>query len=142
MRLKVARLRESARLPTKVYDTDAGWDLYACIQCPVVYRPSDRMVAVPTGIALEIPEGYLGLVVARSSAGLAGVSFNVGVIDSDYRGEVMAIFHTTCPVTVCPGDRIAQLLIIRNENVRVEEVEREDLSPSVRGANGFGSTGK
>jgi dUTP pyrophosphatase len=137
----VRRLRADAVLPTRAYDGDAGLDLHACDA--VRLEPGERAV-VPTGIAVEIPEGYAGLVQPRS--GLAarhgiGVVNSPGLIDPGYRGEVLVVVLNTDAreaFTVEPGMRIAQLVVVPVATVQLVEVE--ELATSERGARGLGSS--
>jgi dUTP pyrophosphatase len=142
MRLRIARLDERARLPTRAHDGDAGLDLYALE--PVVLAPGER-ASVPTGIAVEIPPGHAGLVLPRSGlAARHGISVvnAPGLIDSGYRGEVRVLLLNTDrarPFELSTGDRIAQLVLMRVELPTPTEVDA--LSDSARGAGGFGSSG-
>ena len=142
--IRVKKLREKANLPTYGSQWAAGADLYACLEAPVTIEPH-QTVMVPTGLALEVPVGCAGLIYARSSMGakrgLAPAN-KVGVIDSDYRGEVMVALHNhgTVAQTVEPGERVAQLLITPVLTPAYEEAS--ELSDTVRGVGGFGSTGK
>ena len=142
--IRVKKLRENAQLHSYGSQWAAGSDLYACLEGAVTIEPH-KTVFVPTGIALEVPVGCAGLIYARSSMGakrgLAPAN-KVGVIDSDYRGEVMVALHNhgTEAQVVNPGERIAQLLITPVLTPAYEEAE--DLSDTVRGVGGFGSTGK
>jgi dUTP pyrophosphatase len=137
----VKRLREDAELPAQAYPGDAGLDLVACEG--VVLEPGQRAV-VPTGIAIEIPEGYAGFVQPRS--GLAsrhgiGVVNSPGLIDSGYRGEIKVVLLNTDPTerfAVEPGMRIAQLVVAPVASVRL--VELDELAASHRGERGFGSS--
>lgn len=143
MELKVQLLSDSATLPTRAHDGDAGLDLHASEKAHI--GPGERW-QVATGIALEIPEGHAGLVLPRS--GLArrhGISLvnAPGLIDAGYRGEVKVLLLNNDPAEVfriAPGDRIAQLLII--PFVAAEPVRAEALSETARGEAGFGSTGR
>ena len=144
MKIPVKKLKNNAILPTYGSSGAAGADLYACLDAPVEIAPG-RTVFVPTGIAMEIPEGYAGLAYARS--GLAckqdlAPANKVGVIDSDYRGEFMIALHNHGSEnrTVSHGDRIAQLVITPVYTPGFLEVE--ELSDTRRGTGGFGSTGK
>lgn len=143
MMINVKRLREDARLPVRAHRTDAGADLFSVEE--VKLWPGGRAV-VATGIAIEIPEGYVGLVHPRS--GLAAkheitVTNAPGTIDSDYRGEVMVLLSRLGtygrPVTLEKGSRIAQLVIQKVELPGFVDVD--GLVDTVRGAAGFGSTG-
>lgn len=139
----VKKLSPEAKLPTYGSAEAAGADLYACLEAPVIIAPGSSE-KIPTGIALEVPKGCAGLIYARSGLackrGLAPAN-KVGVIDSDYRGEILVVLynHGTEPQRVEPGERIAQLLITPVLTPVYEEVK--ELSSSDRGAGGFGSTG-
>ena len=143
-KISVKLLRPGARIPTYGTEASAGADLYACMQDKVEVGPGES-VMIPTGIAMEIPKGYAGLVFARSSMGakrgLAPAN-KVGVIDSDYRGEIRVVLHNHSgePQSVEPGERVAQLLIVPVFTPGFQEAEK--LSDTSRGAGGFGSTGK
>jgi len=143
-KIAVKKLRPNAVLPTYGSVWAAGADLYACLTEPAVIEPG-QTVFIPTGLAMEIPVGYAGLIYARSSLGakrgLAPAN-KVGVIDSDYRGEFMVALHNHGQVaqTVAHGERIAQLLV--TPVVTPGFAEAEELSDTVRGSGGFGSTGK
>ena len=139
----VKRLSPDAKLPSYGTQDAAGADLYACLKEPVTVAPGDT-VWIPTGIALEVPKACAGLIYARSGLackrGLAPAN-KVGVVDSDYRGEVVVVLHNHSdqPQTIQPGERIAQLVITPVLTPAYEEVT--ELSSSERGAGGFGSTG-
>jgi dUTP pyrophosphatase len=139
---RVQRLDERAKLPTRAYPGDAGLDLYALDGARLV--PGERK-SVRTGIAVEIPDGQAGLVLPRSGLaakhGIALVNAP-GLIDSGYRGEVRVLLLNTDPdssFAIEPGDRIAQLLLVRVELPDVIEVG--ELALSTRGEGGFGSSG-
>lgn len=140
--LRVRRLDPAARLPTRAYDGDAGLDLYA-LQ-PAELAPGER-VSVRTGIAVEIPPGWAGLVLARSGLaarhGIALVNAP-GLIDAGYRGEIRVLLLNTdrvAPFSLARGERVAQLVLVRVETPDVTEVDA--LSTSERGGGGFGSSG-
>lgn len=139
----VKRLSPMAKLPTYGTQEAAGADLYACLNEAVTIEPG-ASAWISTGLALEIPKGCAGLIYARSGSackrGLAPAN-KVGVIDSDYRGEVVVVLHNhgSQPQTVEPGERIAQLVITPVLTPSYEEVK--ELSSSDRGTGGFGSTG-
>ena len=141
--IRVKILKEGAKLPTYGTVEAAGADLYACVQEPAVIAPG-ASVFIPTGIALEVPKGCAGLIYARSGLatkrGLAPAN-KVGVIDSDYRGELMVSLHNhgTAAQTVEPRERVAQLVVAPYITADFEEAD--ELSDTVRGAGGFGSTG-
>lgn len=143
-KIRVKILRQGALLPTYGTAEAAGADLYACLSEPLTIQPG-QTAFIPTGIALEVPRGCAGLVYARSGLackrGLAPAN-KVGVIDSDYRGEVMVALHNHGAEiqTVSGGDRIAQLLI--TPVLQPGFVEAEELDDTQRGQGGFGSTGK
>lgn len=139
----VKKLRPNAKLPTYGSEFAAGADLYACLEEPVTIQPQET-VKIPTGIAMEIPMGYVGLVYGRS--GLAckrnlAPANKVGVVDCDYRGELLVFLHNhgTVPQTVEPGERVAQMVL--TPYLTAEFFETEELSETVRGTGGFGSTG-
>jgi dUTP pyrophosphatase len=140
--LRVRRLDPRATLPTRAYPGDAGLDLYALDA--VVLEPGERQ-SVPTGIAVEIPDGQAGLVLPRSGlAARFGVALvnAPGLIDAGYRGEVRILLLNTdrhTSVMLSPGDRIAQLVLVRVQTPDVVEVQELELSE--RGAGGFGSSG-
>lgn len=142
-KIAVKKLNEKAVLPTYGSVYAAGADLYACEESPVTIQPSETKL-IHTGLAMEIPEGYAGLIYARSGLaskrGLAPAN-KVGVVDADYRGEVMVALHnhSNIPQTVDVGERIAQLVVA--PFLKVEYEETDELSQTVRGAGGFGSTG-
>ncbi len=144
MEIKVKKLKENAFLPTYGSPAAAGADLYA--PAGEAYSiASGETVFVKTGISVEIPEGYAGFVYARSSLGskrgLAPAN-KVGVIDSDYRGEIMVALlnHSGERQTVKGGERVAQLVIA--PVLHADFVPADELSDTARGAGGFGSTGK
>lgn len=141
--IKVKKLNSRAILPTYGSEHAAGADLYACMDAPVTIGPHST-VMIRTGLAMEIPEGYAGLIYPRSGMAckrhLAPAN-KVGVIDPDYRGEFMIAMHNHSdePQTVEPGERIAQLVITPFITAAFEEAD--ELSGTVRGTGGFGSTG-
>ena len=142
--IRVKCLRPNAKLPTYGSLDAAGADLYACIDEDIQIEPG-KSVFVPTGLAMEIPKGYAGLIYARS--GLAckrdlAPANKVGVIDSDYRGEFIVVLHNHGQQiqTVSNGERIAQLVITPVITPGFEQVE--ELNDTQRAAGGFGSTGK
>ena len=142
--IAVKKLRPNACLPTYGTEFSAGADLYACLEDPVTVEPG-QTVAIPTGIAMEVPVGCAGLVYARSGLGVKrglAPANKVGVIDSDYRGEIMVMLHNhgSVPQTLQPGERVAQILITPVLTPAYEEVDA--LTDTKRGAGGFGSTGK
>lgn len=142
--IHIKKLNSKAILPTYGSQNAAGADLYACLDAPATIAPGETFW-VPTGVAMEIPQGYAGLIYARSSMGtkrgLAPAN-KVGVIDSDYRGEIRVVLfnHSNQQQTIEPGERIAQIVITPVLTPVYEEVE--ELSDTVRGVGGFGSTGK
>lgn len=144
MKVKIKKLDENAIIPTYGTEFSAGADLYSLLDMPIEIKPHETQF-VRTGISAEIPEGYCGLVFARSSMGakrgLAPAN-KVGVIDADYRGEIMVTLHNHGQRSqiVYPGERIAQLAIV--PFLKAEFEEADELSDTVRGAGGFGSTGK
>lgn len=144
MKIRIKILNGKATVPTYGTEYSAGADLYNLKDTPVTVEPH-KTVLVKTGIATEIPEGYCGLIFARSGLatkrGLAPAN-KVGVIDADYRGEIMVSLHNHSDetVTVEGGERIAQLAIV--PFLKAEFETADELSETVRGEGGFGSTGK
>ena len=143
MKLRFARLKDDAKLPTRAHEGDAGLDLYAAE--PAHLGPGERW-SVPTGVAVEIPDGHAGLVLPRSGLarehGIALVN-SPGLIDAGYRGEIRVLLLNTDPAQVFrvePGDRIAQLVVV--EVTSPEPIEAEELAESSRGDGGFGSSGR
>ncbi len=143
MKVKFKKLSENAICPTYATEFSAGADLYALSDCDIKIKPRET-VLVRTGISLEIPDGYVGLIYARSGLatkkGLAPAN-KVGVIDSDYRGEIMvALFNQSEEERIISlGERIAQIVIA--PFLKADYEEAEELSDTVRGEGGFGSTG-
>ena len=144
MEIRIKKLTQTAQIPMRGSEYAAGYDLYADIQENVCVAPHTS-VKIPTGLALEIPEGYFGAVYARS--GLAckeslRPANCVGVIDADYRGPVMVVLHNDSEQAreITPGERVAQLVIMPFLPVVFKEMD--DLSQTTRGEGGFGSTGK
>jgi len=142
--VNIKKLNDNAKIPTRGSEYAAGYDLYACINEPVVIYPHET-VKIGTGIAIEIPDGYFGAIFARS--GLAtkkGLrpSNCVGVCDSDYRGEYIVALHNDANelMVVEPNERIAQLVVMPYLPVKFTEVD--ELSDTERGSGGFGSTGR
>lgn len=142
---KVRRLRESAKLPFRATEGSAGMDLYACIDSPVTLGACEKAV-IPTGIAIELPSAELAaFVFARSGLAIKhgiGLLNGVGVIDSDYRGEICVgvVNQLAEPYTIAPDERIAQLVIMPVS--LITPVEAQSLDDTARGEGGFGSTGK
>lgn len=141
--LKIKKMRENAILPQRATPGSAGLDLCACIDAPLLL-PARGHAVVPTGIAIELPEGTAGFVFARSGLGIKhGIALanGVGVIDSDYRGEICVGLCNVSdkPYTVEPFERVAQMVIAPVIVPTVTEVS--ELSDTERGEGGFGSTG-
>lgn len=142
--IRVKKLSPKAILPTYGSAEAAGADIYACLEADVTIAPGET-VFIPTGLSLEVPKGCAGLIYARSSMGakrgLAPAN-KVGVIDSDYRGEIRVVLlnHGKQPQTITHGERIAQMLITPVLTPAYEEVA--ELTDTGRGIGGFGSTGK
>ena len=142
MKVNIKKLDDKAKLPTYGSEYAAGADLYACLSEDMAIAPGETKM-VHTGIAMELPMGYVGLVYARSGLaskrGLAPAN-KVGVIDCDYRGELMVALHNHGDVVqvITDGERIAQLVIA--PYITAEFTQADELSDSVRGVGGFGST--
>lgn len=141
--VKIKKLNSKAMLPTYGSEYSAGADLYACMEEAVTIQPGET-VLIKTGLAMAIPEGYAGLIYARSGLatkkGLAPAN-KVGVVDADYRGEVMVPLHnhSRVAVEVEHGERIAQMVI--TPFLTAEYMLAEELDETERGEGGFGSTG-
>lgn len=141
--VNIKKLNKNAVIPTYGSEFSAGADLYCCSDSPVVIEEY-KSVLIHTGISMEIPTGYVGLIYARSGLatknGLAPAN-KVGVIDSDYRGEIMVCLynHSNKSQIISNGERIAQIVITPYEKVMFKEVE--ELTDTRRGEGGFGSTG-
>lgn len=144
MKVSVKKLNDRAVVPTYGSPFSAGGDLYSAEESEVVIGPG-KTAMIGTGLAMEIPEGYVGLVYARSGLatkrGLAPAN-KVGVIDSDYRGEIkVALYNQSdAPQAVAAGERIAQIVIA--PFLHAEYEVKETLSDTERGEGGFGSTGR
>lgn len=141
--VNVVRLNDSAKIPTYAHIGDAGADLYASEDC-IVYSNNSPCI-VPTGIAIEIPEGYVGYINPRSGMAMKGITvLNApGTIDSGYRGELKVILFNHSggyPYHIKAGDKIAQMVFHKYEEVFFEPVD--ELALGSRGTNGFGSSGK
>ena len=144
MEIKIKRLNKRAKIPTFGTEFSAGADLY-CAEEHEISVCSGQKCSIGTGISMEIPEGYVGLVFARS--GLAcknGLRLcnSVGVIDADYRGEIKVVLHNDSEYVreIKPGERVAQMIIMPYPKVSFIEVE--ELSDTVRGESGFVGTGR
>lgn len=145
LKLKIKKLREDATLPYRATEGSAGMDLYACIDEEMTIAPGEILL-IPTGIAIEIPTpDYVAYIFARSGLAIKhGVTLanSVGVVDSDYRGEVCVGLCNVGnkPYTIAPKERIAQMVI--SPVSLMPTVEVQELSDTERGKGGFGSTGK
>lgn len=141
MKLKVKRIHPEAKLPTKAYETDTGWDLYA--NEDVTLRPGVTIL-VSTGVAFEFPEGWWGKIFDRSSMAKKRTITSGGVLDNSYRGEavVMITYNDQSEnygdFIIKKGDKIAQMALLPVPKVELEEVE--ELSQTDRGSKGFGSS--
>lgn len=141
--IKIKKLSENAVIPTYGSEFSAGADLYALVDGTLTIKPHET-VLVHTGLSMEIPEGFGGFIFARSGLaskkGLAPAN-KVGVVDADYRGEIMVALHnhSEVPAEIANGERIAQMVFL--PFLSAEFIESETLSDTVRGAGGFGSTG-
>jgi len=142
--LKVCRVSEKAIIPTRATVGSAGVDLHACLDDEVTLKPGDR-IFISCGIAISLPDtGHVALIFARSGLGVKrGITLSngVGVIDSDYRGEIgVGLYNIGSePYTIKHGDRIAQLLVMKVQSPTLKEVD--SLESTARGLGGFGSTG-
>jgi dUTP pyrophosphatase len=138
MELKIKRLNPEAKLPSYGHAGDAGLDLYSAVDH--VLAPAS-VFAVPTGIKMAIPRGYVGLVWDKSGISLKGVHRLAGVVDAGYRGEIQVVMVNLGrePFEIKPGMKIAQMLI--QPVVSVSVIETDELDDTSRGEGGFGSTG-
>lgn len=143
MNIKIKKLNDNAIIPTRGTEQAAGYDLYACINEPCIISPHTT-VKISTGLSMEIPDGYFGAIVARSGIstkrGLRPANC-YGVIDSDFRGELIVALHNDSDNIQCvePNERIAQLIIMPYMSVEWDECDV--LSSTDRDTGGFGSTG-
>lgn len=141
--VRIKKLNDNAIIPTYGTEFSAGADLYACIDEPVTLSPGETKL-IKTGLAMEVPVGYAGLIYARSGLaskkGLAPAN-KVGVVDADYRGEVMVALHnhSLTEASIEPGERIAQMVIA--PFLTANFIVADELEDTVRGVGGFGSTG-
>ena len=145
MTVKVKKLRENAVIPKRATEFSAGADLYACIDEPVTINPAE-LAKIPTGIAIELPQSDLAaFLFARSGLGVKHgitLSNSVGVVDSDYRGEICVGLCNVSdkPYTIQPSERIAQMVIM--PVVLADFIQADELNETKRGEGGFGSSGK
>jgi dUTP pyrophosphatase len=139
MILKIKKTIDTAKIPTRAHHDDAGVDLYACGEHIVAPHAT---VMIPVGVAMEIEEGYVGLIWDKSSIGSKSLKTLGGVIDAGYRGEVSVMVHNLGKetYTFLHGHKVGQMIIQKVEFPEI--VETEELSESKRGTGGFGSTGK
>ena len=144
LKMKIKKLNDRAIIPTYASEFAAGADLYSCEDGEISIAPGETRL-IHTGIALEIPQGYVGLIYARSGLstkrGLAPAN-KVGVIDCDYRGEIMVALYNQSGAeqTLAVGERIAQIVFTKYDTAEFDVVDELDLTE--RGAGGFGSTGR
>ena len=144
MKINVKKLNKNAIIPYSASEYSAGCDLYACITETITIQPHETKM-IGTGLAIETPIGYFTAIAARSGLaskqGLAPAN-KLGIVDSDYRGEVKVALHnhSDIPQTVIPNERIAQLIVMPYLPIEFNEVE--ELSETVRGSGGFGSSGQ
>lgn len=144
MNLPIKKLRSGAILPTRATSGSAGLDLYACLDRPMTIAPG-KLCQIPSGVAVALPKGTVGLLCGRSGLGVKHgitLSNSVGIIDCDYRGELIAGLCNvgTEPYTIQSGDRFAQLLVVPVWFPVPEETA--ELPQTARGNSGFGSTGR
>ena len=144
MKVLYKKLNVNAKVPSYGSSSAAGADLYALLDSDITIQPNETIL-IHTGIAMQIPDGYVGLVCARSGLatkrGLAPAN-KVGVIDSDYRGEIMVALHnhSSHSAAISPFERIAQFMIV--PYLTADFTETDDLDNTERGSGGFGSTGR
>lgn len=139
MKLSIKKINNDAVLPTRAHADDAGMDLYVNNKQVITAHTT---VPVSTGVSMEIPTGYVGLIWDKSSVGAKGLKTLGGVVDSGYRGEIKVVVHNLNDEDFIfeHGQKIAQMLIQKVELLDIEEVK--DLSSTSRGEGGFGSTGR
>ena len=149
IKVRVKIIDQNGKIPTKANQFDAGWDLYSTHDCTI---QAGQRKTIKTGVSLQIPEGWVGLIWPRSGLSVKnGADILAGVIDSGYRGEVLVCLHNTnhgipllsddnLNIKIKKGDRIAQILFQQVPEVSMVEVD--DLSSSERGDKGFGSSGE
>ena len=143
-KITIKVISKSGRLPAYATVGAAGADICACLEEPIILQPGERRL-IPTGLFIEIPQGIEAQIRARSGLSIKhgiGLVNGVGTVDSDYRGEIMVALHNQSGETrtISHGERIAQLVIA--PYLKAEFTECAELSDTVRGAGGFGSTGK
>ena len=138
MKLKIKRLNDDAVMPSFAHSYDAGMDLFSCEEH---FVKAGEIAIIKTGLAMEIPDGYVGLVWDKGSIGGKGLKTFGGVVDAGYRGEIMIMIKNLSDTdyTFSKGHKVAQLLIQKVEHPEIEEVN--ELSETTRGIGGFGSTG-
>jgi dUTP pyrophosphatase len=139
--IRVKKLHPDAKLPFRATPSATGYDLYACLDADI--EVGQQPTRVPTGIAIEAPDGYDVQIRPRSGLSSQGVIAAFGTIDADYRGELLVTLYTLPyrePHVVHNGDRIAQLVITRSADIELDEVT--ELAESERGSGGHGSTGR
>ncbi|MFZ2054927.1 MAG: dUTP diphosphatase [Candidatus Aminicenantales bacterium] len=141
MKLRVKRISTGARLPAYSHPGDAGMDLFAAEEAVL---GAGEVKAVPTGVKMAIPEGYVGLIWDKSGLSLQGVHRLAGVVDAGYRGEVKVVMVNLGrkPYVFKQGQKVAQMLIQPVQVVEVVDVGEDDLDETARGEGGFGSTGQ
>jgi len=139
IQLKVKKLTSNAKLPTKAYKGDLGFDLYSIET--VTIKSNEKPVSIRTGIAIELPENYGALILDRSSLASQGLHVVAGVIDNGYRGEIIVkmVNLTKDPITLLEGTKIAQMILIPIVDCNIIEVNQ--LSETERNDKGFGSSG-
>jgi dUTP pyrophosphatase len=147
--IQIHKLDPNAKIPTRTYKTDAGLDLYA-LEDTIIAVGETRLVK--TGVAIQVPEGYVGMIKSRSSLGIKGLQVGAGVVDTDYAGDLSIVVHNfsaTEKVTIDTelpryifkaGDKIAQLVLLKIETP--EPMETKVLWDSERGSKGFGHSGR
>lgn len=136
--IQVKRLTDYAKLPTRAYEHDAGWDLYSAERAYFLPRSS---LTISLGIAVAIPDDHCLLILDRSGLALAGITRRAGLIDAGYRGEISVVLvnESNYGTTIQVGDKIAQMILLPVPRSCVVEVA--SLSPAERGKRGFGSSG-
>jgi len=139
MKIEIKKLDDNAKLPTKKHIEDACYDLYSLEDYVISPKTTAK---IKTGIVMKIPDGYYGRIYPRSSLAIKGLFVNAGIIDSNYRGEIIVVLYNSShePYVISKGDRIAQFTL--HKQYDIDFIEVDEINKTNRNDNGFGSTGK
>jgi dUTP pyrophosphatase len=135
-KLLIKLTHKDAKLPTRAYLTDSGYDLYACEDITLT---AGFPTIVHTGVEMAFPKGYYGEIHTRSSQGFQGIRNHLGIVDEEYRGEISPIMIAPRNIVIKKGMKVAQLIIKKRYDIPIEQVT--ELPESTRGKKGFGSSG-